>query len=172
MVDKLIEFIKNGEHLLNHPEMWKSLNIDYYPPTVHRLYIDYEGYRYYLHQIFHTDEPCLFHKHRWPSAIYIVAGQYEMGVAYSEQEISSDEAYDLPIAAKVFLTAGSYYEMTETHGLHYVKPISLSSLSIMVSGPLYKEDRKEALDRKLEILDEDTKKGLLYAFQVNWPKMY
>lgn len=66
-----IDILKSLESTIReltlNTDIWSSLDIDYYPPRVERLFTDYDGYRIYLHYIHPTNEPCLFHKHRWPS---------------------------------------------------------------------------------------------------------
>ena len=143
--------IKNG--------IWYSLDVDYYPPRVERVWCEYAGYRLCIHVMHGTDEMCLFHKHRWEAAFKLLQGSYEMGLAYVEKEITSEEAYNLPFA-KFILTKGCYYEMTHTHLAHYVRPIG-NSISLMLSGKLYPEDRKEVLDRKLVALSDERKFNIL-----------
>lgn len=121
-----IDILKSLEQeikgLLNNPDIWKTLDVDYFPPRVERLWTIYKGYRIFLHTIHPTDKPCLFHKHKWPAAFKQISGSYEMGITYSEDEISSDKAYEMPILAKFIISEGSYYEMTQTDCLHFVKP--------------------------------------------------
>lgn len=157
-------FIKN---LLDKPEIWKTLDVDYFPPRVERIYTDFNGYRIFLHYIHKTELSCLYHKHRWAAAFKQVCGSYEMGLTYSEDEITSDEAYKLPDLGKFIINAGSYYEMTQTDALHYVKPISDFSCSLMITKDLYPESvfRKETLDKKLEPLSEERKKSILSIFK-------
>lgn len=146
--------------LLKKPSKWKSLDVDYYPPRVERLYATLDGYRIHVHVIHHTKNVCLFHKHRWPAAFKQIKGQYMMGVTYSSTEITSEEAHLLPTLIRILVTAGSYYEMTQTDCLHFVQPTDDQSysISIMVTkeGSLYEEAtyRKEALDRTLSELPE------------------
>lgn len=160
----MIETLKRIEldlpNLLNDPSLWNTLDVDYFPPRVERLWLQYDkSHRLFIHVIHPTNEPCLFHKHRWPAAFKMIEGQYEMGISYSESEISSDEAYELPIISKFIMSKGSYYEMTNTNTLHYVKPLDKPSISIMLTGDLYPESvfRKEKLDRVLSELSYDRK---------------
>jgi hypothetical protein len=88
-------------------------------------------------------------------------GSYEMGVTTCEREITSEEAYTLPVVAKFILSAGSYYEMTHTHSMHYVKPLAKPSLSLMMTGGLYPEPRVEAKHDGLQPLSEDRKMEIL-----------
>lgn len=164
MLELLEKFLKEDKELLLMPSIWKTLDVNYFPPRVERVWTQIGYYRYYLHKIHPTNEACLFHKHKWPSAIKILKGKYEMGVSYCEEEITSEEAYNLPIAAKFILNEGSSYEMTDTHGLHYVKPLDEVSYSIMVSGIPYPEKRQEAKFDKLPELDEEVKLKQLEEF--------
>ena len=165
-----IEILKSLEpeikNLISDPSIWKTLDVDYFPPRVERLYTDYKGYRIFLHTIHTTDKPCLFHKHRWPAAFKQVSGSYEMGITYSENEISSEEAHSLPIIARFIINEGSYYEMTQTDCLHFVKPIGNISRSIMITKDMYPESsfRKEALDVKLNELTYQRKLEILKEF--------
>jgi hypothetical protein len=165
-----IELLKALEpkikELLKKPEVWKTLDVDYFPPRVERLYTNIGDYRIYLHYIHETDERCLFHKHRWPAAFKQLSGAYEMGITYSEAEIGTEEAEKLPVIARFLIADGSYYEMTQTDCLHYVRPIGGDSSSIMITKDLYPEaeTRKEALDRRLVPLEADRKRVLLEFF--------
>lgn len=153
--------------LLNRPEAWNTLDIDYYPPRVERLYMNHgDGYRLYLHVKHHTNEKCLYHKHNWPSVIKQVFGRDEMGLAYSAEEINSDEAHTLPALCRTIIDAGTYYEMTQTDALHYVRPITPYSLSIMLTHGKYPEHviRGEALTRPLEPLSDLRKLEILDLF--------
>lgn len=167
-----IEILKslepNIKNLLNLPDIWKTLDVDYYPPRVERLYIDYRGFRVFLHTIHPTDSPCLFHKHRWPAAFKQVSGAYEMGITYSEVEVNSNEAWLLPTIARFIINEGSYYEMTQTDCLHYVRPLDSPSMSIMITKDLYHEAsfRKEGLEVKLQELLEERKLELLNRFKM------
>lgn len=165
----MIKLLKNIEEVLASslvkPELWNSLDVDYFPPRVERVWMKVSNqFRLYIHVIHPTDQPCLFHKHRWPAAFKMLHGSYEMGIAYSEKEVSNEEAYNLPVISKHIINEGSYYEMTNTHTLHYVKPIDSPSLSLMVTGPLYPEAsfRKEIVDKQLLSLTEDRKKEILF----------
>lgn len=164
----MIELLQKCEdslgELLLKPEIWKTLDVDYFPPRVERVWTQLDPeHRLFIHVIHPTDEPCLFHKHRWPAAFKMIQGSYEMGVTYSEKEISSDEAYKLPVISKFILTSGSYYEMLNTHTLHYVKPLGDPSISLMITGTLYPEAyiRKEVLNKELNPLSDNRKNQIL-----------
>lgn len=150
---------------------WKSLNIDYHPPQVLRLYRDIkignQECRLYLHKILHTNEPCLYHKHRWPSAIVILYGSYEMGLSYNKESIPPlSTKLETPTISTLVLTPGSAYEMLDPHGIHYVKPITDMSLSVMLSGPVFKDVyTKESKHKALHVLTDDQIRELLTDFR-------
>jgi len=153
--------------LLNDKSIWKSLDIDYFPPIVERLYCEYQGFRIFLHVIHLTENQCLFHKHRWPAAFKQLKGAYEMGITYSELELSSNEVYNLPVLARIILNEGSYYEMTQTDCLHYVKPITEVFYSLMITNELYPEAifRKGDLNKKLDCLKNKRVDEILTDFK-------
>jgi len=155
--------------LLDDLSIWKSLDVDYYPPRVERLYTSYMGYRIHLHVIHSTSEKCLYHKHRWPAVFKQVKGSYTMGITYSESEIESDDAHNLPTLAKFVINEGSYYEMTQTNCLHFVQPDNGVSLSIMMTkdGEMYEEAsiRKEILNKTLNNLSVDRAIEILTEFK-------
>lgn len=134
---------------------WNS--VDYEPPRVERLWRQIEGTdaRLYLHKI-HPCETALFHPHPWPSAIYIVSGQYEMGVGYGPGEIAP------PVATRLILTSGSYYVMDNVDGWHYVRPKKVSGpvISMMVTGKPWGRWSPRA-PGKLDPLSHEAKEKLL-----------
>lgn len=115
--------------LLCDVSIWKSLNVNYHPPHVERLWCQLGDYRISLHFI----HPCkredsLFHPHPWPSAIHVLEGEYEMGMGFGaglkEPEIFS-----------TIVSQGSmYYEMPHKDGWHYVRPTTSVCGSVMLSG--------------------------------------
>ncbi len=167
-IEKLKEFEKFviPVLLLRHDE-WRSMDVNYHPPRVERLFMDHgDGYRIYLHVIHRTDEKCLYHKHKWPAALKQVWGSYKMGITYSPDEISSDEAHALPDLACFEIGAGSYYEMTQTDAAHYVRPVTETSGSIMLTRDRFVEHviRKEVLDKPLMELSMLRKVEILELF--------
>lgn len=174
----MIELLKQAEgflpDLLLMPDIWNTLDVDYFPPRVERLWTQYDPtHRLYIHIIHPTLEPCLFHKHRWPAAFKMIEGCYEMGVGYSEKEITSNEAYNMPIISKFILNEGSYYEMINTHTLHYVKPLVNPSISLMITGTLYPEAsfRKEVLTKELQQLSNERKMQIIESMISKYPKV-
>ena len=171
MIEKLIKIEIDLPNLLSNPEIWNTLDIDYFPPRVERLWMQYDKeHRLYIHRIYPTNETCLFHKHRWPAAFKMIHGSYEMGISYSENEVSSDEAYKLPIISRFIMSEGSYYEMTNTHTLHYVKPLEEPSISLMITGNLDSEAsfRKESLNKELSELSDSGKNEILSILKLKY----
>ena len=74
-----IEHLKEAEKklpdLLSNPNIWQTLDVNYSPPRVERLWTQYdENHRLFIHIIHPTEELCLFHKHRWPASFKIIKG--------------------------------------------------------------------------------------------------
>jgi len=82
MIDKLQQIEdKLILKLLSQPEKWQTKLVNYFPPIVERCWIQLGNYRLLLHFIHEcTAEEALFHTHRWPSAMHILSGKYEMGL--------------------------------------------------------------------------------------------
>lgn len=108
---------------------WKSMFVDYHYPYVERLWIPWKEYRLSLHRILpcQTNES-LFHPHPWPQAVKVMQGNYEMGIGWGRGEIPP------PVATKIVVSSGFSYEMLDPDGWHYVRPIDVPSLSIMLTG--------------------------------------
>ena len=140
LIEKLqqLERVKLYE-LLCDASIWKSVDIDYHPPHVERLWCQLGKYRLYLHLIHKCErEEALFHPHPWPSAIHVIDGQYEMGIGFGA-------GIEKPEIFSTIISQGSmYYEMPHRDGWHYVRPLEVCG-SIMLTG--------EPWDR--EMPDED-----------------
>jgi hypothetical protein len=94
--------------LLLDEAAWHGLFIDYHPPTVERLWLPWSKFRVLLHRIY----PCapgeaLFHAHPWPSALRVLAGEYEMAVSYGKGQEPP------PVAALMIARGDFRYEMTD-----------------------------------------------------------
>ncbi len=129
MLDVLYAVERELPELLLDESGWKSVYVDYHPPTVERLWRGWGEYRIYLHRI----QPCgpgeaLFHPHPWPSAMRILAGTYEMAVGYGK---GMDEP---PVAALMIAEGNFRYEMTDPDAWHYVRPLGAPTMSLMITG--------------------------------------
>lgn len=129
MLNVLYEVEAELPQLLVDEAGWNSLYIDYHPPIVERLWRPWREYRISLHRIYPCEpEEALFHPHPWPSAMRVLAGEYEMAVGYGPGETAP------PVAALMIATGDFRYEMTEPDAWHYVRPVGEPTYSVMVTG--------------------------------------
>jgi hypothetical protein len=164
MLDVLLAAEKELPALLEDAAAWRGLYIDYHPPTVERLWRNWNRYRLSLHRIY----PCaageaLFHPHPWPSAMRVLEGRYEMAVGYGPGLEAP------PIAARLMLGADSLYEMTHPDAWHYVRPLEAPSLSLMVTGPPW-ERPAPGSGKELRSLDAEEAAALLACFRQRYPR--
>jgi len=185
----MIQELKNIENtmlpaLLDKPEVWHSLDVNYHPPRVQRLWTQVGKKRLSLHVIHPcTAEEALYHPHPWASAIHIISGKYEMGLGVKDSpgfkglhkflngeptigekfvRIDKNEKQYRFIReiSKTILVAGSYYEMLDKKGWHYVRPLDEPSISIMLMDePWDNSEEEEGLpkpEEKLSEMDNET----------------
>jgi hypothetical protein len=142
---------------------WRSLYVDYHPPTVERLWRDWKEYRISLHRI----HPCppgeaLFHPHPWPSAMRILSGEYEMAVGYGKGETP-------PPVAALMIAAGDFrYEMTDPDAWHYVRPLRGPTMSLMVTGQPWERWSPKS-EKPLHPLDAAACQEILRFFRGRYP---
>lgn len=165
MLQIMYEVEKNLASLLSNPSNWKSVDINYHPPRVERLWMQHGEYRISLHCIHScTTEEALLHPHPWPSAMRIIQGKYEMGVGYS----TTNELP--PIAAKIILCVPSEYEMTDPNGWHYVRPTGKCVYTLMITGTPWERDSPKSSE-PLVPLSEERKEEIIKVFReryTNW----
>lgn len=151
--DRFFHFL--ADHKLG---AWNSLDVNYEPPQVHRMWVQHGDYRVNLHRIFPC-EKALYHPHPWPSAIHVLDGEYEMGVGTNRVE-----------AARVVLAAGSRYEMLDILGWHYVRPLKEPSLSLMLTWaphkPQWYDHENFGKDRRFQELTNAQQEQLLEDFKL------
>lgn len=140
MLDVLARLEAELPALLVDAAAWQSLDIDYHPPRVERLWRSWGEYRVYLHRL-HPCEPedALLHPHPWPSAMRVLDGIYEMGIGHGPG------ATPPPIAARLVSTGDLRYEMTDIDAWHYVHAIGRPALTIMVTGRPWQRDAAGAV---------------------------
>lgn len=146
---------------LEDPTLWQSLDIDYHPPRVERIWRQHGPYRLLLHLIHPcAPEHALWHPHEWKSAMHVLNGDYEMGVGYSKtQEAPSS-------MLKLLNNSGDfYYEMVDGDIWHYVRPISHSMTTMLIGPPEFTHRPPFKADKKLEPLSESRKTELLSQFK-------
>lgn len=162
MIEKLqqLERVKIFD-LLHSPEIWNSLNIDYHPPHVERLWCQLGAYRLYLHFIHPCNEgEALYHPHPWPSAIHVLEGSYETGFGFGEGTEEPE------VFGKVMVPTGDmYYDMTHKDGWHYVRPIVGVCSTVMLAGKPWERERVGKDYDELKPLGEDRKVIMLEYFK-------
>ena len=129
----MLEMLHEAETLLPYflqdESQWKDLFVNYEPPFVERLWMQWGEYRIYLHRIHSCKKgEALFHPHPWPSAIKILSGEYEMLVGYGPEDNTPT------VAMTLNLGPGTEYEMINRLGWHSVRPLAMPSMSLMVTG--------------------------------------
>lgn len=166
-----------GINLLNHPvlrkriiemfsqDIWESLDIDYHPPRVQRLYCDFMNYRINLHKIYPCkQEEALLHAHPWPSVMEVLPGaHYEMGIGYGE----GNNPDTIKIACKVLSNKGFQYEMLDKNGWHYVRPVNGCTYTIMITGKPWGRTSPKST-KKLKKLHIDFQNEILNYFKLNF----
>jgi hypothetical protein len=149
--------------LLQDERIWQSLYVDYHLPMVERLWTPWREYRVSLHRIHPCErDQALFHPHPWPSAMHILAGEYEMAVGFGTGIAPP------PIAALLIARQDFRYEMTHPDSWHYVRPIGGPTLSVMVTGqPWDRESPKSS--KLLQPLGTEQQAELLLKFRAQFP---
>ena len=135
MLDVLARVEAELPTLLVDEAKWNSLDINYHPPRVERLWRSWGEYRISLHRIHPCDpKDALFHPHPWPSAMRVLDGVYEMAIGYGAGSTPP------PAAARIITRGDLRYEMTDIDGWHYVRPIERPAMTIMVTGKPWARD--------------------------------
>lgn len=140
MLDKLRELLRGplDSMLADLSYPWKTVDVTYEDPHVERVWTQWGDLRVNLHRI-HPCAKALFHPHPWPSAMLICSGVYMMGVgatvAGGPKIVQSGPVVVEPReAVRVKLVAGSQYEMLDPYGWHWVQPLDLPVMSVMLTG--------------------------------------
>jgi len=140
--------------LLENKSLWvNSLDVDYHPPRVERLWTPFtvNGTMYRL--MMHRLHPCrvedsLFHPHPWPSSVAILDGQYKSYYGYGPQNGPEPER----VGPELF-SAGSVYHMSDPGDWHLVAPTCVT-MSIMVIGlPYPKAAQRRRTESDNELLN-------------------
>src|SRR4029453_9316886 len=163
MLEALYAVDKELPAVLQDEGAWQSLYVDYHPPFVERLWLSWHEYRVNLHRI-HPCDPgeALFHPHPWPSAMRVLAGEYEMAVGYGRGDKT-------PRVAALLIAAGEFrYEMTEPDAWHYVRPIGRPTLSLMVTGKPW-ERWSPRSEKPLQPLSAEQREQLFRLFRERYP---
>lgn len=132
MIDVLRQVERELPSLLNNEADWTGLDVNYHPPRVERLWLQWkEHFRIMLHRIYPCSEnEALFHPHPWPSAMLLTSrsSSYKMGTGYETGKKQPE------IRERLIMKPGSRYEMIDPNEWHYVAPIDGPALTVMVTG--------------------------------------
>ena len=147
----ILEHAKKCIKSRSNPDVWNSLFINYHPPIVERLWIEWSAYRINLHYIHPCkDGEALMHPHNWPSAMEVLHGKYLNKVGYGTEPVITE-----------ILTKGSQYEMVNKKTWHSVTPIGEPAISLMVTGSPWDKGKKSDIilgplsaERKVELLSK------------------
>lgn len=151
--------------LLADASSWRSLDIDYHPPRVERLYRDFGEFRVNLHRASPCDpSAALIHPHPWPSAMRLVRGRYRMWIGHGAGTERP------PLAGLVELSAGSCYAMAERDQWHAVAPIGAPTLSVMVTGKPWDRVMPITPDKRLQPLSDRVCLELVGLFRAAYPR--
>ena len=178
--------------LLVQPDKWNTMLINYHLPLVERCWIQLGNYRLNLHFIHKCEtKDALYHNHRWPSAMHVLYGKYEMGLAnkylpgFGElYEIRQDKFVDETVKSigmtfhgeheydnyvkeicKFEMTGDAYYEMLNPEGWHYVRPVGDVCATVMLTGKPWEESKEFITPGKLEPLSMQKKLIMLKWFE-------
>ena len=143
---------------------WTSVDVDYHPPKVERVWTQIGLNRVYLHVIHPCEkEEALYHPHPWKSAMHIIqpqgieTGIYEMGIGGWFNGI---ETY-----CTMEFHGEGYYEMVDKNGFHYVRPVDKPIYSIMLAGPKIWNENHGDLKQKLNPLKPERTTEILNIFK-------
>lgn len=149
--------------LLSNPDNFKSLDVDYYPPRVERIWTQLGEYRLAFHYLHPCDkDQALYHPHPWPSAIHQLDGEYETGITFSDDQMlhtnnntgQANETLRSIEAAKFIFKGDVYCQMLHRNGFHYVRPITLCR-STMLMGAQFDNIVKNPATKQLNSLSYD-----------------
>lgn len=151
---------------------WESLDVNYRPPHVERLWRPLGEGRVFLHRI----EPCdakdaLFHPHPWPSEMLVFGpGGYRMlvgaGAGTTRPEIVLDQLVEHSAPTHPYR-----YRMNHPDGWHAVIPVGEPVYTVMVTGRPWKRPiPRETVEvsGKLSPLSDERKRQMRLDFDDLW----
>lgn len=147
---KLIESTLHDR--LHEPDLWESMVIDYEKPHVDRVWMKVLEGRLFLHKIHPcTAQEAFYHPHPWPSAVHILptdnGSVYRMGIWRANKgeaiDYDSEEFVNKTIDTCTLEMKGDvYYQMIDTHGLHWVQPINAPVYTLMYTDKPWPKDQR------------------------------
>lgn len=164
LLEDLELYKKHIPALLETPDSWKTLFVDYEFPHVERLYMPIEGSGIFvsLHKIHPCPNginDCLIHRHDYPTLVHILQGEYEMEVAH-EEGAQIPKAY----GCRNFYGPGSTYIMASPDQWHRVNPVGTPTYSIMITGLPFARPKVNVVPRQRELTTEE-KHNLIQDFK-------
>ena len=170
MIGRLKSFeLSHLRDLLMSDKVWESLDVDYHPPFVKRLWVQLdEEHRLLLHEIHPCKtEEALLHPHPWQSAMHVlpIGGVYEHGMGY-RQRTEDDTMPDRDIMISTQEVHGEmYYEMIDKNAIHYVRPMNGCVYTVMLTGPVLWETNIKKATKELTPLNIEERDRLLKIFR-------
>lgn len=149
---------------------WTSLDVNYQPPRVERLWRQMGDERMFIHRL----HPCaehevLFHPHGWPSEMLVIDGTYRMLVGSGEGVQPPVVVLDLEFEATPQWPLR--YKMDHPNGWHAVIPVGGPVYTLMVTGMPWQREipvvSREA-SGILSPLSQEAQVDLLKAFAARW----
>lgn len=168
MIDLLKEIEKNQIVDLLTNGSWKSLNVDYHPPFVERVWIQLGENRLSLHVIHPCEEgESLWHPHPWKTSfrVFSKGGIYEQGIGSSFIDPLLSSTHVFTPLMKMEVPGDMYYEMTHSDCAHYVRPIDEQVYTIMLSGPAEWTENSIKADKELKPLSDARVEEILEIFK-------
>lgn len=172
--------------LLIQQNKWNTVFINDKKPITERCWIQLGNYRLNLHFI-HKCEVSndLYHSNDCPSAMHILSGKYEMGLAlnhccgHKEMELvrsgnggtlkyigieeGSKHLMYIKEICKLEMNGDNYYEMLDPNGWHYVRPMGDVCATIVLTGKSWETELEKT--GKLEPLPPNKKAIMLQWFE-------
>lgn len=163
--DQMINLLKSSD--------WNSLDVDYHPPRVERVWKQMGPNRLSLHVI----HPCedgesLLHPHEWAAAFHVlpIGGIYEQGIAHGVLDPLMSDTHVYRDFMKMEMDGDMYYEMTHPECCHYVRPLVEPVYTVMLSGPAMWSENKIKANKELKPLKETRVKEILDIFKKYYTK--
>jgi len=156
MLDKLKQIeSKELRDLLLDSDNWNTLDVDYTPPRVERLWMQYDDeHRLLIHKIHPcTKEEALFHPHPWKSAVHVLP----VGGGYGHSVGVMNMFGDKHIHCEMEVHGEMYYEMLKQVTCHSVRPIGFPVYTVMLIGKPIWKCNEETFQYTLKVKPTDLK---------------
>lgn len=184
MRDILNQIEKELPKLLEQDD-WESIDIDYHPPRVERVWRRWGDYRINLHRLHPCKEDeALFHPHPWPSIVRVIDGGYwtKLGMAtWVESDFRENNLFNRePVvyirkpypSHELFAGPGSILIDNVMRSWHSVAPTEVT-YSLMITGkPWGMKHWKEGLvvkpNAELKTIKPDSIESIKCMFKLHY----